>query len=484
MPERAPLVLIPQFFGSLVFDRRTSRYLPFDAEATDVLRRLSAHPIDQVLAETADADRRVLIERLFEHFYDLGFFTVDSRFAGVVKENLDVPPDHLTGPLAVHLEVIASCNLGCTHCFAGDLPRREKRLSLEEIDRLFAEMAHLGSFRLGLTGGEPLLRKDIFRIIDMALDHGLAPCITTNGLLITEEIAKEFGKRELVWLNVSLEGATAETNDRVRGPGTFAKVLDRLAVLREHARFTLAFTIMRTNLEEIDACAELAHRVGADTAVFRPLYPVGVAERNQELMPSFAEYTEALDGLARLGRDNLDDPLDLRHIDPFSPYSRQETQSVIHQNYGCGAGNLVCSISVSGDVNPCSFLGPEFVAANVRDTSLAEIWHHSAGFRAIRDLPHTDPASGHGQNATFAGGCRARSLVLAGSVNAPDPWITEQVAAERTTGSAVRNPLVVFDVSARRPRTAPCQGAQPTGAHGCHGPHGSSGSCGSHGSCG
>ncbi|MEU5031852.1 radical SAM protein [Streptomyces milbemycinicus] len=464
MPERAPLVLIPQFFGSLVFDRRTSRYLPFDAEATDVLRRLRAHPIDRLLAETDDADRRGRIQRFFEHFYDLGFFTVDGRFAGAVHDDLDVPPDHLTGPLAVHLEVIASCNLGCTHCFAGDLPRREKRLSLEEIDRLFAEMARLGAFRLGLTGGEPLLRKDIFQIVDLALAHGLAPCITTNGLLITEEIAKEFGKRELVWLNVSLEGATAETNDRVRGPGTFAKVLDRLAVLRKHARFTLAFTIMRTNLDEIDACAELAHEVGADTAVFRPLYPVGVAERNQELMPSFADYTEALNGLSRLGGPSPGNPASpgdsvaLHHIDPFSPHSRQETQSVIHQNYGCGAGNLVCSVSVSGDVNPCSFLGPDFVAANVRETSLAEIWHHSAGFQAIRALPHTDPASGHGQTATFAGGCRARSLVLAGSVNAPDPWIAEQVQAEARSGSAVRNPLVILDVSAQ-PRGRGCHGS-------------------------
>src|SRR5919108_663230 len=65
----------------------------------------------------------------------------------------------------------------------------------------------------------------------------------TTGLLSTAEIAKEFGKRELVWLNVSLEGATAATNDAVRGEGTYAKVMDRLAVLRRHSRFTLAFTI-------------------------------------------------------------------------------------------------------------------------------------------------------------------------------------------------------------------------------------------------
>ncbi len=134
--------------------------------------------------------------------------------------DVDVPTDHLVGPLAVHLEVVAACNLTCTHCFADVLPRQEKYLTLDELDQLFASLARMGSFRLGLTGGEPLLRPDLFDIIDAATSYGLQPCITTNGLLITKEVAREFGRRELVWLNVSLEGATAETNDLVRGKGT------------------------------------------------------------------------------------------------------------------------------------------------------------------------------------------------------------------------------------------------------------------------
>jgi MoaA/NifB/PqqE/SkfB family radical SAM enzyme len=82
-----------------------------------------------------------------------------------------------------------------------------------------------------------------------------------------------------VWLNVSLDGATAKTNDRVRGAGTFDRVVENLRLLGQHARFTLAFTVMSTNVHEIEACAELAARVGALTAVFRPLYPVGIARQ-------------------------------------------------------------------------------------------------------------------------------------------------------------------------------------------------------------
>jgi MoaA/NifB/PqqE/SkfB family radical SAM enzyme len=424
--DRKPLVLVPQFFGSTVFDRRTSRYLPFDHEATNLLREMSIHPFEEVRARWAfqeTTERVTALERFFEKFTDLGFFTLERRFAGDMLD-VEVPADHLVGPLAVHLEVVSSCNLTCTHCFAGDLPRRERQLSLAELDSLFAQMAAMGSFRLGLTGGEPLLRRDLFDIIDLATNHGLCPCITTNGLLINEEVARAFGARNPVWLNVSLEGATAQTNDAIRGPGTFERVLDRLAILRQYSRFTLAFTIMSTNVTEIEQCAELAEKVGAATAVFRPLYPVGIAQRHLDLMPTFEQYSDAL---ARLEKGSDGGGFNLRHIDPFGPVSREPSQSVIYTNMGCGAGNLVCSISVSGDTNPCSFLGPDYVAGSIRDTPLITLWHDSSGFRGIRALPGGNPCGsachGHSSNGSFTGGCRARALVLNGSINAPDPWL-------------------------------------------------------------
>ena len=447
--KNSPLVLIRQYFGSTVFDRSTSKYLPFDIETTKLLVRLKQQPFDVVLAEIQNEERRAQLIGFFEDFYKLGFFTVDLRFAGSVLE-VKTPPDHLVGPLALHLEIVAACNLRCTHCFAGELPRREEPLTLAELDKLFAILARIGTFRIGLTGGEPLLRPDLFDIIDLATDHGLHPCVTTNGLLITEDIAREFGKRKLVWLNVSLEGATAETNDRVRGKGTFNLVRERLSLLSKHTRFTLAFTIMKTNLEEISDCADLAYKVGAHTAVFRPLYPVGIARHHLELMPSFAEYNDALNVLAGA---QVDKKFELCSIDPFSPQTRQESQSTIYENYGCGAGNLVCSISLSGDVNPCSFLGPEFVAANIRNQSFEDIWHNTQTFRSMRGLSGAAQTGGE-HSDRFTGGCRARALVLNGSVDAPDPWVVaerEQRATElnalNSTKKKVYHPLTVLEVS-------------------------------------
>jgi [mycofactocin precursor peptide]-tyrosine decarboxylase / 3-amino-5-[(4-hydroxyphenyl)methyl]-4,4-dimethylpyrrolidin-2-one synthase len=104
---------------------------------------------------------------------------------------------------------------------------------------------------------------------------------------------------------------------------------------------------------------------------------------------------------------------DLRELDPFGPKTREPTQPVIHTGDTCGAGRHVCSISVQGDVNPCSFLGPDFETGNVRDVPFEVIWRTGHAMKRMRT------------SGEFRGGCRARALRLAGSVDAADPWLTE-----------------------------------------------------------
>lgn len=404
--SRPSLVLIPQHFGALLFDRRSSRYLPFDRPAAAVLRAMLERTAGEVI-EAAPAAEREAVEGLVMDLATRGYLRMDGRLAAAFIDK-EPPSDHLLGPLAVHLEVIGACNLTCTHCFAGELPRNHHPLKLAEMDGLFAQLAGLGSFRLGLTGGEPLMRKDLLDILDSATGHGLHPCLTTNGLLLDERLARELGRRELVWLNVSLEGARAETNDAIRGAGVFDRVLDKLSLLGRHARFTLAFTLTRNNLAEVEACVELARRVGAHTAVFRPLYPVGTAAHHAELMPTFNGYVDAL---ARL--EHVEGGSDLFAIDPFSPAAREELRGVVNPGRGCGAANTIASISVQGEVNPCSFLGRAFEAGNVRTRPFEELWREGQTFRRLR----ANSAEDH-----FTGGCRARAQFYNGSAFAEDPW--------------------------------------------------------------
>lgn len=394
-----PLVIIPQHFGSLLFDHSTSRYLPFDHAATAVLRALVTAPAREVLTSHADADAALEFVMTLDR---QGLLAPSTQLPADILL-ADPPSDHLLGPLAVHLEVIGACNLKCGHCFAAPLPRQHDPLTLHELDRLFRDLAAIGAFRLGLTGGEPLLRRDLLDVLDLALAAGLHPCLTTNGFYLTDELARELGRRPLVWLNVSLDGATADTNDALRGAGSFDVVTTRLRSLAGHARFTLAFTLTSQNVHEVDRCVALAGSVGAHTAVFRPLYPVGAARHRPDLLPEFSAYQNALRCLG-------EDVDNLHAIDPFSPQARARTAGRVHEG-GCGAGNTVCSISVQGQVNPCSFLGTDFDTGSVRDRPFRELWDEGATLLALR-----------GTDEEFVGGCRARALALNGSVHAADPW--------------------------------------------------------------
>jgi radical SAM protein with 4Fe4S-binding SPASM domain len=383
-------------------------------------------PIDTVLSETSDNKYRNQIINFFEQFSKINFFDLEQRFAGSIL-NIVPPQNYLAGPLTVHLEVMDLCNLKCKHCFAGKRLKHDPPLNLRELERLFASMANMGAFRLGLTGGEPLLRLDLFEIIDLAIGYGLSPCLTTNGLLITEDIAKEFGKRKLAWLNVSMEGATSETHDNIRGKGTYARLLQRLSILSQHTKFSLAFTLMRANLHEAHAFTELAYQVGAQAAVFRPLYPIGTALDYPELMPSFEEYIDILESLSETTNSKL---FEFCSVHPWGPKTRENSQSIIYEAFGCGAGNTVSSVSVSGDVSPCSFLGPKYIAGNLRERTFEQIWDSSSVFEKMRTIPGDEKCMNCSLYNTCSGGCRARALAINGSISAADPWCASKFEPE------------------------------------------------------
>lgn len=416
-----PLVFVPQHFGALLYDRRCGRYYPYDADAAAVLSALCAADVDTVAAAHPAPEQ---VEDFCDSLAAMDFLTPDGRLAAVAVD-AEPPADHLLGPLAVHLEVVGTCNLSCAHCFAAPLPRAPDRLTLAEMDDLFGQMAALGSQRLSLTGGEPFVRRDFIDIIDAATSHGLSPSITTNGLLLTEALARALGARPLLWLNVSLDGATAAVSDAVRGAGTFERVCEKVRMLRRHARFSMAFTLTAANIHQAADCARLARELGAESAVFRPLYPAGAALRRLDLMPSFEGYLSALRAVEGLAID----------IDGFGPAQRAARQARVYGNGGCGAGNLICSISAEGQVSPCSYLGPAMEAASIRARSLSDIWSASQTFQAIRALPSGSPGC-------FSGGCRARSQALHGDLNAPDPW---QEAADQMQA---RSPTLTTGVSA------------------------------------
>ncbi len=385
--DHRPFSLIPQHFGSLLFDRSRVRYLPFDQPSTRLLERWIDESVDTYVAEAIESKDRAAAIAFAEHLIGEGILSCGGRLDADVVD-VEPPADHLCGPLVTHVEIIAACNIACHHCFAGDLPRNHDPLRLDELDCLFADLASHGCFRVSLTGGEPLLRHDLFQIIDAAIERGVHPTLTTNAMLIDRSVARELGRRRPLRLNLSLDGSTRESNDSLRGDGVFQRVCENARMLRDHTEFVIGFTLTSHNISEAEACVQLARNLGAAGVVFRPLFPVGVATRYPELMPTFERYTAALKELA--GADTME-------------------SDIGEGNAECGAGRLLASVSVQGHVNPCGFLREAFVAANIRDEPFSRIWNRNQGFLSMRTGPHS-------------GGCRARALAAHGDVDADDPW--------------------------------------------------------------
>lgn len=432
--QRSPLVLIPQHFGSLLYARETTRYLRFGRLATEWLERLRERPAGQWWASAAMEDRESLAS-FFDHLEQLGLLDVNGRLPAA-RLCLDPPPDCLAGPLAVHVEVIGACDLSCRHCFAGPLPRNHQPLQLSELETLFDDLASIGSYRLGVTGGEPTQRADLFDVLDAAVERGLAPCVTTNGMRLDWEMAAKFAQRPQVRLHVSLDGATANSNDQVRGQGVFSEVTSRLRGLRGQLRYTLAFTLTRHSVHETEACVKLADRLGARDVVFRPLYPAGQAAvssrtpsqagAERSLMPTYEQYVGGLHTVAASAAAG--------QVSSRGPES-------------CGAGRTAASISAQGLVNPCSFLGPDFDGESIRERRFPEIWRDSAPLRELRR--GCGAACGEGQDSGFSGGCRARALQLHGDAAETDPWHDAYLSSSKSSHLA-HHPLLQWEVRGER----------------------------------
>lgn len=400
----APWVIVPQWFGSLLFERETARYFPVDHEITALLLAAREAPVS--IAALAP-ERREGAVGFIEHWSTRGLFRLDDTLAADVLEFIP-PHGHLSAPLVTHLEVNAVCNLACIHCFAGELPRKERALDLRELDVLFEDMASVGALRLALSGGEPLMRKDLYELVDLAIAQGIRTSITTNGMFIDAHHVRELARRSVLWLSVSLDGATRETNDAIRGAGVFDAVIERCSLLRGRVPFSLAMTVTSTNAHEAKAFGELARAVGATAAVMRPLYPTGMARTRLDLVPSFSQFRAAVAALHEGASEEDGCAM------PYGPVERERDRAEVVGNLGCGAGTTLAAISSSGAMSPCSFLGSSFDGPSVRDRSFVSIWNESQQFQQFRSPSTLD---------RFDGGCRARALAHSGNAFAPDPWL-------------------------------------------------------------
>ena len=330
-------------------------------------------------------------------------------------------------------ELTRSCNLACSHCRAsaerGPYPGE---LSTEEVLRVMDEMASISKPVIILTGGEPLLRSDIFDVARYGSDKGFRMVMATNGTLVTEKAVQKMKAAGIQRVSVSLDGPTADTHDAFRKvTGSFEGALQGIEKLRKGGiEFQVNTTITQTNLRLVPDILHLAVDLGAVAHHIFLLVPTGRGKelRDQEISPR--DYEKILHWFYEQ-RDQV--PLQLKATCAPHYYrilrqrAKQEGKKVTTKEYGldamtrgCLGGISFCFISHTGQVQPCGYL--ELDCGNVKAKPFQEIWASSEIFRNLRNMNGYRGKCGRCDFRKVCGGCRARAYEITGDYMAEEPY--------------------------------------------------------------
>jgi AdoMet-dependent heme synthase len=341
------------------------------------------------------------------------------------------------------------CNLECAHCymsaFAGADTRGE--LTTAECRRVIDEIAQVNpNVFLILTGGEPLLRKDVWEIADYAAEKRFTTVLGTNGVLLREREAALMRKHGVLGASISLDSTDAALHDAFRHlPGAWQGAVRATRTLREAGLdFSIHMSVTDWNVGEVPAMIDLARELGATVLNFFFLVRTG---RGRDLSDIDAgEYERILAHLANVQGVGAGG----RFEDPWStpvgradgllirakcaPHFRRilwelNPESPLLKNYAhgsCPAGKYYCRITPEGDVTPCPYM--PVAAGNLRQSSFAELWDQSQVFSDLRE-PKLGGRCGACEFSKLCGGCRCRAYATYGDYLAEDPACAYQPGA-------------------------------------------------------
>lgn len=376
-------------------------------------------------------------------------------------------------PRIIAWEVTRSCNLACAHCrAAAHYEPYPGELTLDECKRVMDDIASITDPILILTGGEPLMRADLFEIVDYARALGLHPVIGTNGTLIDDECARRIAEHGIPRVSVSLDFPTAEGQDAFRGkPGAFEETLAGMRNLRAASvGVQVNTTVTKLNSHLLDDMHALALAEGA--AAFHPflLVPTGRGEDLVDVELTPEEYEEVLTWAYRCQKTS---PLHFKPTDapqyyrivrqmcaleesggtgtarasghgmeaapsgssrplhsPDSPKNearsggteaaRASGHGMEAMTRGCLGGITFAFISHTGDVQPCGYF--DLQLGNVRETPFSRIWETSPVFDDLRHYDRLRGKCGACEYKGVCGGCRARALAATGDYLAEEPY--------------------------------------------------------------
>jgi heme b synthase len=338
-------------------------------------------------------------------------------------------------PRLIAWELTRTCNLSCIHCRAASIDKPySNELTTEECFGLLDEVAAFASPIMILTGGEPLLRPDVFQIAAYGSKKGLRMVLATNGLLINTETGGRIKEASIQRVSISLDGATAQSHDQFRQVGgAFAGALRGIDFLsKDNIDFQINTTITRDNLHELADIQKLAIALGAVAHHIFLLVPTGRGKNFQEQEIAAADYEKTLHWFYE---QHQKVPLQLKATCAPHYYRilRQrakedgievtvKTHGMDAVTRGCLGGTAFLFISHVGQVQPCGYL--EVDCGNVRQLSLREIWQDSEVLNNLRNFDVYKGKCAVCEYRRVCGGCRARAFEASGDYLEEEPLCT------------------------------------------------------------
>ena len=321
----------------------------------------------------------------------------------------------LDAPICLTWELTYGCNLACVHCLSSSGRRDPAELSTAQVFALVDELRRLQVFYVNIGGGEPTIRPDFYDIVDHCVGSGVGVKFSTNGTTMTAARASRLAAADYVDVQVSLDGADEDTNDAVRGKGSYTaarRAMDLLASAG-FGPFKISVVMTRHNVPQLDALAALAEGYGAQLRLTR-FRPSGRgADTWGELHPTAAQQRllhgwllarpEVLTGDSFFHLSALGDPLPGLNL--------------------CGAGRVVCLIDPLGEVYACPFvLHQEFRAGSVLGPGgFTEVWRRSPLFLSLRQPTSAGACASCGSYDACQGGCMAAKFFTGLPLDGPDP---------------------------------------------------------------